>query len=603
MPKAFDFSNPPFDRLLEAELAMVKKALDIQFFNSGETILNGGDAPDTLYVVLKGFVEERDGDEVVAIYGSEDLFDSRALIDGSVRHSFVVREEAICYLLPKTVVLELTRANPAFGAYFYQNISEKLDSLATRQSTQELHSLMMARVRQAYLQPPLYINATASIYDAAVLMKSQKAASLLVRAGDEAGIVTGIDMYEAVILEGKSSDTPVGAVATFDLVTVAPDDFLFNALILMTKHAIRRIVVHDGAEIVGVLDEIDLLSFLSNHSHIIAVQVARAETKQELKKASQNVLRLIEVLNSNGVKIQFITRLVNELNSKIFEKLFQMISSPEMQANSCLIVMGSEGRGEQIMKTDQDNALILRDGYEPAELDRFRAEFTEALLDFGYPSCPGDIMLRNPEWSKPLSAYRDDLHKWILTPDEYAPLRLAIFYDAAAIAGDKALLTEAKEYMFKLLGGNDAFYNRFARAIDAFETPLGMFFNLVTEKGRKGDALDIKKGGVFPIVHGVRSLALQRKLTETNTIERIRRLQELGQFDRAFANELIESFAFLVSLRLKGRLSQMSVGEPVDNLIRLDELSALERDVLKDALFAVKKFKEFVRYHFKLSVF
>ncbi len=603
MSKSFDFSHAPYDRLIESERRQFREALDIVFFPAGHTVIRDGEVPESLYIVIKGFVEERDGGEIVAMYGPHDTFDSKALVAEAPRHAFVVREEAICYQVPTGLVLALTEANAAFGAFFRQTISEKLGALAMRIDNRELQSLMMARVRQAYLHPPLYVHATMAIYDATALMKSQMANALLVRAGDEFGIVTAMGMLDAVLLRNHPFEAPIGAIANFDLVTVDADDFLFNALVLLTKHRLRRLVVMDGQEILGLLEEIDLLSFFSNHSHIVALRVARAETTQELKQASDSVVNLIDVLHANGVKIGFIAQVVNELTRQIFSRLFEMLAPPELAANSCLIVMGSEGRGEQIMKTDQDNALIIRDGIEVPELDRFRHDFTEALLDFGYPPCPGNIMVSNPVWSKPLNAFRDDLKRWILTPDEEAPLNLAIFYDAVAVAGDDTLLEQAKAEMFQLLGNNDAFYHHFARAINSFDTPLGMFFNLVVTRGSQGDVLDLKRGGVFPVVHGARSLALAHRLPETNTVDRLRRLQNLGLFERSFAEEVIDAFNYLQSLRLHVRLDKARIGQPADNLVRPNQLTTLERDLLKESLFVVKKFKEFVSYHFKLSVF
>ncbi len=604
MPKSFDFSIPPFDRLVGPEVTRVIDSLDIGFFPAGTTIIRAGETPDHLYVVIKGYIEERQGDEVVAMMRPNDAFDSRALTHGSTGTSFVVREEALCYMLPREVLFELIRGNPAFGAYLYQDISAKLDAFASRQGNRELNQLMLARVNQAYIHPAVSVDASASLRDAGHRMEEAHVNALLVRDGERIGIVTGMNLAKAVILKDQPVTAPVGAIAHFEPVTVRADDFLYNALILMTKHSLRRVVVSDGDGFIGVLDEIDLLSFLSNHSHIVAMQVERATTENELRLASNNVMNSIQILHNSGVKIHFITQLVTQLHRKIFAKLYSMVAPPELREDACLIVMGSEGRGEQIMKSDQDNAVIFRHDLPVKVVDRFRHDFTHALLDFGYPRCEGDIMVSNPAWSKSLADFKRSLHSWILTPDEWSPLNLAIFYDAVAVAGDAKLLDDAKIYMFGLLSDNNPFYSRFAKAIDTFSTPLGMFHNLVVEKGqRHKDTLEIKKGGIFPIVHGVRSLALEHRLKTTNTSERIRDLRDKGIFDNTFAMELIEAFNFLLGLQLRNKLAQIAVDQPTDNFIRPDDLSTLERDVLRDSLYVVKRFKEFVRYHFRLSMF
>jgi CBS domain-containing protein len=266
--------------------------------------------------------------------------------------------------------------------------------------------------------------------------------------------------------------------------------------------------------------------------------------------------------------------------------------------------MGSEGRGEYLIKTDQDNGMILADGYEPEGWDAFRERFTAAMVEAGFPPCPGDIMVRNPAWAKPLARWGQDARGWLSNPDEQALMNVAIFYDAAPVAGDPRLLETAKGYLFELLADHSAFHARFARAIEMFDTPLGLFSTFVTEKGgAHKDELDIKKGGIFPIMHGVRALALERRLVETNTVQRIRRLQGLGVLDKNLAQPLADAFNFLVGLRLSARLEKMRLHQPLDNFVKPAAISKLERDLLKDSLQLVRRFKDVVRHHFRLAMF
>ena len=262
--------------------------------------------------------------------------------------------------------------------------------------------------------------------------------------------------------------------------------------------------------------------------------------------------------------------------------------------------MGSEGRGEQTMRTDQDNGLILAGPVDKATLDTFRADFSTALADFGFPPCPGNVMVRNSAWSKPLSDYLADFRRWVALPDESAHMNVAIFYDACAVAGDERLLTKAKTTLIELIHGEQAYLAHFARAVDAFPTPIGLFNKLITSEG-KGDALDLKKGGIFPIVHGIRSLAIERGLLETATDKRIARLRDIGVLQADFARELSQTFQFLLMLRLDGQLAA-SAGTS-GTLVRPSSLSSMERDLLRDAFQVVKQFRELIRHHFNLGMF
>jgi CBS domain-containing protein len=263
-------------------------------------------------------------------------------------------------------------------------------------------------------------------------------------------------------------------------------------------------------------------------------------------------------------------------------------------------VLGSEGREEQVLKTDQDNALILRDGFSHPELERVTREFTECLLEFGYPRCPGNIMVSNPYWTKSVAAFKESLFDWIVRPTPDSFLQFAIFCDAAAVAGDDNLLRHVKDRMYRLLSDHRSFYSQFARSTVAFETPLGFFTNFVLEKNR--DELDIKKGGIFPIVHGVRSLALEYRLPQTNTVDRIAALGQRNLFEPSFGVELSEAFAYLSTLRTKAGLRKIEQGLPQDNYLNPKDLNKLERELLRDSFKIVNEFKKFITYHFKLGM-
>jgi CBS domain-containing protein len=311
---------------------------------------------------------------------------------------------------------------------------------------------------------------------------------------------------------------------------------------------------------------------------------------------------MVQSLQAKGVKVRYISQLINELNTNVFEKLYQLIAPPELIENSCLMVMGSEGRGEQVLKTDQDNAIILRDGFEFDGLKQVTQKFTETLISFGYPPCPGDIMVSNTYWCKPLSQFKQEIYEWISEPSENSMMNLAIFYDACSVAGDRNLLREAKGYLFEKLQDNRAFFTHFAKPTLSFETPLGFFANFIVEKSHHKNQLDLKKGGIFPLVQGVRSLALEHRLTMTNTIERIKTLEQLDVFEKQFSVELIEALAFLSTLRLQVGLSKLEHSEELDNYIAPNQLNKLERDLLKDSFKIVNEFKKFITYHFKLNM-
>jgi CBS domain-containing protein len=408
------------------------------------------------------------------------------------------------------------------------------------------------------------------------------------------------------VRDKRPLDTPLAAIAHYDLVGVEEGTFLFEAAMLMARRKVRHLVVRRAGEVVGVLDAANVLSSLANHSTAVGNLIDRAHSLPELAEAGERITTMIAQLHGSGTKVGLITELSTELHRRMTEKVFRLLAPEGLAERACLVVMGSEGRGEYILKTDQDNGLILEDGYEPEGLRAFCARLTEALVAVGFPPCPGDIMASNPKWAKPLAAYREGVREWVLRPDEQALMDVAIFYDAAPAAGARPDLAErAKGFLFELLADNQAFHARFARAILMFDGAAGggLLGGLFGRGGGDRDRIDVKKAALFPLMHGVRALALERRLTETNTVQRVRRLVELGVLDKAQGQQLADAFGFLLGLRLATRLERMRLHQTPDNVVDLREVTKLERDLLKDSLLIVRRFKEVVRHHFRLAMF
>ena len=277
------------------------------------------------------------------------------------------------------------------------------------------------------------------------------------------------------------------------------------------------------------------------------------------------------------------------------------IAPPDLVANSCLFVMGSEGRGEQLLKTDQDNGLILRDGYEPpADLPAICERFSAALGVFGYPPCPGGIMLSNPAWRRTAQDFAATLREWVWQPGGDNLMHLAIFMDAHAVAGDAALLAQVSDSLHQLATDNDALLGRFAAAIDAFEAHagwLGKLFSL----GETPPPLHLKKAGLFPLVHGVRSLALAHQVRATSTAARVQALVGLGALSPGEGEDLAEALHVFMALKLKAGLAEQEQARPVSGTVVVQQLSSLDRDLLKDALGVVKRFQQLLRTRFHLG--
>ena len=604
MPNAFDFASSPFDGLDADEQRLVRDGVDIAYFREGETLLEPGIEPSHLFVVIKGHVSQLDEGEVVATYGPHDCFDGRSLVAGRASSRFVATEEVLAYELAKATVNELISRNATFGALLFSDLSRKLGALAQRHGEREMHALTTSRVAQAFLRPAHVVDGGADIVAVATLMQAQRTSSVLVRDGERLGIFPHTGLQRAV-LDGRPLDAlPVRDLATFKLVSISPEAPLFDALALMIQHQVHRLVVAEGDRLVGLLEQLDLLSFLSNHSYLITVQIVQAQDLDALRAQAAKIERFVALLYRGGTKVGQIGKLVQALNAKLFERTWQLVAPPALVAESCLFVMGSEGRGEQLLKTDQDNGVILRGDaiFSDAEVAEACQRFSAALRDFGYPDCPGGIMVSNPAWRRSAGAFTGVVRNWLLRPDPQGLMALAIFIDAHAVAGDASLLGEVRAEVDRLVAADDALLGRFAAAIDSFPEESGGWWNrllLIGEQDKQ--TLDLKKCGIFPIVHGVRSLALSEHVQATGTQARMAALVAAGRLTSEFATDLADSLQFLMGLKLKAGLAELDALGTVSGGVRVDRLSSLERDLLKDALAVVKRFKAIVRNRFHLD--
>ena len=604
MPNAFDFSSSPFDGLDADEQRLVRDAVDIAYFREGETVLDIGIEPSHLFVVIKGHVSQFDAGEIVATYGPHDCFDGRSLVAGRASSRFVAAEEVLAYELAKGTVNALISRNATFGALLFSDLSHKLGALAQRHSEREMHALTTSRVVEAFLRPAHVVDGCTDIVAVAALMQAQRTSSVLVRDGARLGIFTNTGLQRAVLDGRPLAALAVREMATFRLVSISPDAPLFDALALMIQHQVHRLVVAEGDRIVGLLEQLDLLSFLSNHSYLITLQIVQAQDLGALGAQAAKIARFVGLLYRGGTKVGQIGKLVQALNAKLFERTWQLVAPADLQADSCLFVMGSEGRGEQMLKTDQDNGLILRDDVKTSEANIAEAcrRFSAALREFGYPDCPGGIMVSNPAWRRSARDFTGVVRNWLLRPDPPGLMALAIFIDAHAVAGDASLLTEVRAEVDRLVAADDALLARFAAAIDSFPEESGGWWNrllLIGEQDKQ--TLDLKKCGIFPIVHGVRSLALSEHVQVTGTQARIDALVAAGRLSSAFAIDLGDSLHFLMGLKLKAGLAELDTAGTVSGAVRSDRLSSLERDLLKDAMAVVKRFKAIVRNQFHLE--
>lgn len=586
----------PFELLSSRELDNLMSKIDIAYYTKDTLLISPNLESVAFYIIIKGQVAEYVDNELHNVYGEGDSFDADALIYQKSSSRFVVTEDLICYEIKKDDFLDLMQ-NKKIQGYFLQDFISRHKQLKEYHESSELTPFLVAKVSDIYLHAPCIVSPKTSIYDS--LQKQKKLKSSIIIVEELSRVVTDADLKEQVLLGGIQIDAPISTIASSKMVCVEKSDFLFNVLLVMTHEEVRRVVVKDGNKIIGVLEQLDLLSFFANHSHLVAVQIDRAESMEDLTDIQMDLKNLILALTTKGVKVRYITKLVSALNDKIYKKVFEMCVEPALREKCALIVMGSEGREEQGVKSDQDNALIIDDNTDVELFEAPMMQMNKFLLEIGFPLCRGNVMVSNPFWRRDVHSYKELIDTWSSSLDEDALQNLSIFLDAKCVAGNCELLEQVNSFLYQRFESRDDLFAHMAKSVVYFETPLSVFSNFVVEKNH-ANKLDIKKGGLFALVHGVRCLSLQYHIKETNTIERIKQLNNQGVIDKNFASELIESFDTLSSVRQKTMLN--ATGLEDDNFLDPNSLEKVQKDLLKDSFKIVNKFKKFISFHFHLEL-
>ena len=641
-----DFTQPPFDVLSLAERQSIRKNTQIRYLAKNENLT--AEELQYLYVVIKGQIEQLlDGEFVASYLGSNhsdhlnnnDWFDSRRLPESLTENSpntealqtyqFRAAEDTLLLQVAGSAVDKISAQNHLVRQMLSDKLPERLKALQQRRNNksivsasyndqQEVQQIMLQPVIDVNLLPVHIVNASNSLYEAASIMTKAGLKHVLVQpldhlknegevqygTGHLLGILTDTDICRAVSDQQDPATTPCQRYANFNLRTIKASDEIGDALLTMTRYRIHRLpVIDQNGDVVGILGQSDMLAHIGHHSQLISIQIEQAKDLSSLDTAVELIGRYIRAQHQNGVKIGNISRMVQTLNAQVFTKLWQLIVPDEVMTNTCLIVMGSEGRGEQIMRTDQDNALILRDGYTHPDLPEFADTFNQHLADLGYPLCDGNIMMTNPMWRQPLKQFNAQIGLWFRNTDPMHGIYLSAILDGEYVCGDESLLTQVRQHLKVAHRQSDPmFVRQFARAALQFGDVNQWWQKFVPLLGGKSGSedIDLKKAGIFPLVHGIRTLALENDILELpSSKNRLKALVQARALTQERADTLLEALEFFMAQRLSVALS---TDDKHARQVNPMTLTALERDLLKECLAVVKSFKNQLRQHYQLEL-
>ena len=593
--------TPPFSELPEEELKALPGRLTMRYARRGQEIISAGRTSDALFIVRSGLVDVFDASGTLL-----DRRDDGATMGYSTMlshepslYTMTAVEDSLLLAVPEDVFDDLMARFPQISHHFGGE-NARIRAVASDLRSSASSDALRTRVADLMAGNPVQIGSTATIGEGAKVMTERNVSSLLIiDDGELNGILTDRDLRRRVLAAGHGPELVIKEVMTPNPVTVEPSMLAFEAMLLMAERGYHHLPVADDTGVVGMVVIGDLLRTLHTDPVYATATLARKKTIKEISEVAANSRRVVSRFIERGVSADEISRLLTVTADAVARRLLDMaeekFGAPPVPYS--FVVLGSQGRREMGMASDQDNALILDDSYDEAAHGEYFKNLSEfvcnSLAECGYPLCPGDMMASNPDWRMSLSAWKTVFHQWITKPDPDALLHAQTFFDIRGIHGEDQLVDDLRATYVPIAEGSKRLHAHLAKLAANREPPLGFFRGLVLAKGGSHEnTLNIKKGGIATVVQMARLFAVASGLPQIGTRERLNAAAGAGAVSRQGAADLRDAFDFLASVQLAHQHDAVNAGEEPDNHVNPKELSRLEREHLRDAFGVIRRLQQ-----------
>lgn len=588
-------ATPPFaeldDRLLETLLA----GLSVSYAARGTALIQHGEENHELFILRSGSVELRDpSGETVEILEPGESFGFPSLLTGGVASLDVIAiEDSLILHLDEERFMKLRAEVRSVEHYFNREHAARIRHALERKPRFSAVTVTLASLMQS---PPVTCAPALSVADAAKRMAKHAVSSLLVMADDGAlaGIVTDKDLRNRVLAAGVSPEAPIATIMTPRPYVEAPDAFAFDALLNMIRFGVHHLPVCDAGKPVGIVTLGDLMNVHAEHPVYFIDQVMRQPGADELVALAPRTEELFLQLAEADARFDQVGRLMTMVSDAFTRRLIAL-AEEQLGPPPCdyaWLALGSQARREQVIKTDQDNALVYADN-APDDADSYFHALAKFVCDgldrCGYVRCPGDVMATNRQWRQPLARWQQYFRRWINEPEEKALMYAAIFFDLRTVHGNDAFVDDLKQLIATEAKRNHVFLATLTRNALAHEPPLGFLGQFVLQPGgAQRRALDLKHRGLVPVIDLARIHALAAGEPRVNTQGRLRAAAAAGTLNRHDAQNLLEAFELIGYVRLQHQAHLLREQGHADNFVAPDSLSPFQRRHLKDAFQVVR---------------
>ena len=598
----------PFSKMAIADVDYFLRHSIEAYFAPGETILSPADGvPKDLFLIRQGRVSGRrlipGFEEMGFELAAGELFSVSACYAGrSVTSKYVAIEDSFCLALPVNQMHELAKQSKPFGDFLNNRILKLLEesrtalrnSFASQALTEQS---LESPLGDLALKKPISVLPSTPLQDALQLIHQKKVGSVLVvdEAGTIQGILTRYDILGRVTLAQIPLDTPIAKIMSTDVKTLSVDDTAETAGLMMSQHHIRHLPVLRGKEIVGIISERDLFSLQRLSLNNISSAIRGADDVASLKECANNIRKFARNLLGQGVQARQLTGLISHLNDVLTAQLISLFTKKyDLDLERfAWISLGSEGRSEQTIATDQDNALILMDS-EVVNKERYLAfanEVNQALDQCGYPLCKGNIMASNPELCISQQEWLHRFERWIEQGNPEDLLKASIFFDFRALAGNASLLKPLRDYVVKQAQATPCFIKLLTENSLHWKVPFNWFGSLETKELDGKKIIDIKMQGTAIVVDAARIYSLAHGIAAVNTRERLAAAGRALNVSEAESMGWIASFEYLQTLRLAAQIDGHAIGGN-PNAVDVEQLNSVDKTILRESLSKVRNLQQ-----------
>jgi CBS domain-containing protein len=620
--RIYDFLKefPPFNFLSKDEILHIASQSTVKYLQKEDTLFSIGDMPPSrFYIVKEGAIHlfQSDG-ELVETCDEGDVFGIRPLLAHSpYLLTAKAGEESLLYAITTKDFLPLIEKYPKISLFLATNFAVGVGNKyyhKTQQTSINISENVLTEVVSIDSRiKPVTVDPAITIQEAAQIMVKKGVGSVIICDPDEKpiGIITDKDLRSKVVAGDIRKKENVTRIMTSPVKCAPPNQSYTQLQMMMLKNRISHVVItEDGSmesKIMGVVSEHDLVVQQTDSPAILLKEILKAENEKQLCSIRSKIEKLIEKWLEQEVSIHFVSQVVSTLNDEIIKRVL-FLSEESLgretyrKMDYCWLTLGSEGREEQLLKTDQDNAIIYANNPDiPNQKELLLTLAKEAnrmLFEIGFEYCPAEMMASNPLWCQSVDEWHQTFEKWIFQPGEKEIMMCTIFFDFRPVYGNSMLANSLSHYIFDLLDKQKVFLHFLAKNALQNPPPLSFFRNVIVEKnGEHKDSFDIKLRAMMPLVDAARLMILEKKLSGINNTGE--RYQALAKLDPANADVLYlaaDAYEILIRIRTLFGLRHKNSGR----YIQPEEMDKMAKLLLRNAFQPIDDIQKIIKIRFQV---